>query len=130
MRHNVLGRNVGISLTGHSKDVIGSGVGRLRAFRNVNHMGIRRISSNSVYTLMNVRKFRVKSAIYSCRGPRTLPPVTVSRPAVDVLFAVGSSPFFNGRNGFIASHRVRSHLVGRLSGGLTLHIHGDRRSNG
>lgn len=131
MRHNALGRNVGVALTGHSNDLVGSGVGRLRAFRNLKHGGAGTISSKSVYTMMNMRNFRVNSAVYSFRGPRPLPPVTVSRPAVDVLFAVGSSPFFNGRNGFIASHRVRSHLAGRLSGGLTLHMHGDRlRSNG
>lgn len=130
MRHNILGRNVGISLTGESNDFMGSGVGRIRMFRKLNHIGAARMRSKSVYTLMNVSNFRVNSAVYSCRGPRTLPPVTVSRPAVDVLFAVGSSPFCNGSNGFMASHRVRSQLAGRLSGGLTLHVHGDRRSNG
>lgn len=122
MRHNALGSNVGMAVYRHSNARRGAGVGRLRAFRNVNRGGASRISSNSVYTIINLRGFRVNSAVYSCRGPRPLPPVTMSRPAVDVLFAVGSSPFFNGRNGFYASHRVRSHLGGRLRGGLTLHI--------
>lgn len=103
------------------------GVNGLCRFSKLGHMRMGRTAVKSVITMSNVASVSVKSALYSPRGPRTVPFRGVSRPAVSVRFVMGSDPFTKRRNGFIASHRLHSHLFHRLGASIDLHM---RRARG
>lgn len=83
----------------------------------------------SVITVTKFGSVGVNRAMTSTTGPRTLPSVRVSRPALSVIFRIGGDPFTKERNSFIASHRVHTHLVGRVRAGITLHIRRARASS-
>lgn len=122
LRGNAVGTNRRTTLVGRSNDVIGSGVAGLLNFRKLHQVRVRRTSTNRVITITNFTSTGVNRAVAYPGGPRTLPLVGISRPALRVAFIIGSSPFTKRRNAFIASQRLHSHLVHRLRAGITLQM--------
>lgn len=100
----------------------GTGVNHICACRNLGQIRRSRTTVNRVTYVINVPSLGVNRAIASPRGPRTLPGVGVSRPALSVVFCIGSDPFTNRRKRCIADHRLHSHLFHRIRAGMSLHI--------
>ncbi len=120
--HKRIGDNRRITIYRGSNARGGRGVTGLFVCHNLGERRRRGTDINSVVRITNLTSLRVNRATYSTGGVRTLPFIGVSRPALSVGFVIGGSPFTNGRNGFIASHGLHSHLFGRIVAGMDLHI--------
>lgn len=109
-------------LYGRSNHRRGVHVAGLCRFRKLGEIPYSRTVFNSVIYITNVPSLGVNRATYSPSYIRTLPFIGVSRPAVDVGFVMGSSPFTNERNGCIADHGVHRQLFGRIRAGISVQI--------
>ena len=94
----------------------------LHTFEGLGRARATSVGCGDICAIVGLEKFEIGDTICDFENPEPLPPISIDKPTMSMLFTINDSPFFGKEGKFVTSRHIQERLDRELDKNLALRV--------